>query len=88
MDEAAPALSIPDIAKCLELTTRRSVELTVNMIPPPRKVLMPKRNGPQLAGHTTNKPKADPEIKRGQESAIIRYRAGLQRDCTQMVDLL
>jgi hypothetical protein len=60
----------------------------MNMVPPQTMVLPLTRNGLRLAGDTTNKPKADPEYKRTHESAMIRYRAGLQRDCTQMVDLL
>jgi len=60
----------------------------MNMIFPQTMVLLPRRNGLRLAGNTTNKPKADLERKRTHESAVISYRAGLQRDCTQMVDLL
>jgi len=60
----------------------------MNMIPPQTILLPLTRDGLRLAGDTTNKPKANPENKRAQESAVIRYRAGLQRDCTQMVDLL
>jgi hypothetical protein len=56
---------------------------------PPQTILIPlTRDGLRLAGHTTNKLKANPENKRTHESAAIHYRAGLQRDCTQMVDLL
>jgi hypothetical protein len=60
----------------------------MNIIPPQTTLLPPIRNGLRLAGDTTYKPKADPEHERTHESAVIRYRAGLQRDCTQMVDLL
>jgi hypothetical protein len=60
----------------------------MNILPPQTMVLPPTRNGLRLAGDTTNKLKANPEHKRTTESAVIRYREGWQRDCTQMLDLL
>jgi hypothetical protein len=59
----------------------------MNMIPQTM-VLPLTPNSLRLAGGSTNKPSANTESKRTHESSIIRYRAGLQRDCTQMVDLL
>jgi hypothetical protein len=60
----------------------------MNMIPPQTILLPLTRDGLRLAGDTTNKLKAEPEHKRYHESAVIRYREGFQRDCTNMVDLL
>ena len=60
----------------------------MNIIPPQTSLILPARHGIRLTGDATNELKADPEHKRTHESAVIRYRAALQRDCTQMVDLL
>jgi hypothetical protein len=60
----------------------------MNLISPQTMVLRPTRNRLRLAGDTTNKLKANPERKRTHELAMIRYREGWQRDCTQMLDLL
>jgi hypothetical protein len=75
-------------AKYLELSPCHFRIGSMDMIPPQTILLPLTRDGLRLAGHTTNKLKANPESKRTHESAAIRYRAGLQRDCTQMVDLL
>ena len=82
-------MSVGAIAqKCLELSPRGSVEVTVNTILPQTLLRRSAPNGLLLADDTTNKPKANPESKRTHESAVIRYRGGFKRDCTQMVDLL
>jgi hypothetical protein len=74
--------------KCLELLPCHSVLVSMDTILPQTVILPATRIGLRLASDKLNKVKADPEHKRAHESVVIRYRAGLKRDCTQMVDLL